>query len=77
MLVIPDGFLVPFKTDGAVKLMDITNKTGPYIISESDSSGDWFYHRVEWHDMDGDGDMDMVTCRAREPVIPVIFGKYK
>lgn len=77
MLAIPDGFLVPLKTKGAIKLMDITNgaNKGPYTLTGKDSTGDWFYHRVEWHDMDGDGDMDIITCRAREPVIPVLFGK--
>lgn len=75
MLAIPDGFLVPFKTKGAIKVMDIANNAGPYVLTAPDSSGDWFYHRVQWHDMDGDGDMDIVTCRAREPVVPVIFGK--
>ncbi|XP_052799628.1 uncharacterized protein LOC128231181 [Mya arenaria] len=77
MLAIPDGFLVPFKTNGAVKLVDIStpgSSQGPYVLTDH-SSGDWFYHRVEWHDMDGDGDQDIVTCRAREPVVPVIFGR--
>ncbi|KAL4225728.1 hypothetical protein ACF0H5_016417 [Mactra antiquata] len=76
-IVIPDGFLVPFKTKGAIKIMEITNGNinGPYTLSETDSAGDWFYHRVEWFDMDGDGDQDIVTCRAREPAIPLLFGK--
>jgi len=74
MLVIPDGFLVPFKTNGNIKLMDITNGNyaGPFSIT---NGGSWFYHRVQWYDMDGDGDQDIITCRAREPVIPVVFGR--
>lgn len=76
LLAIPDGFLVPFKTAGNIKLVDITNRDNAvqYTITTS-NGGDWFYHRVEWHDMDGDGDQDIVTCRAREPIIPVIFGR--
>ncbi|XP_045177255.2 uncharacterized protein LOC123537530 [Mercenaria mercenaria] len=77
MLVIPDGFLVPLKTNGAIKLVDITNgaNRGPYTLTSKDSAGDWFYHRVQWHDMDGDGDQDIVTCRAREPAVPLLFGR--
>jgi len=78
MLAIPDGFLVPFKTNGAIKLVDVTtpgSSQGPYVLT-SNSGGDWFYHRVEWQDMDGDGDQDIVTCRAREPLIPGIFGQF-
>ncbi|XP_052801531.1 uncharacterized protein LOC128232167 [Mya arenaria] len=70
MVVIPDGFLVPFKTNGEIRLMDISSDIaiGPYVIT-SDVTGSWFYHRVQWHDMDGDGDQDIVTCRARVPII--------
>ena len=58
------------KTDGAIKLVDIFQQPagGPFII-EDDSSGKWFYHRVQWVDMDGDGDKDVVTCHAKEPII--------
>ncbi|XP_060084562.1 uncharacterized protein LOC132563824 [Ylistrum balloti] len=70
MVAIPQGFLVPFKNDGSISLMDVsmTAPKGPYKITD-DSSGKWFYHRVIWKDMDADGDDDAVTCRAREPII--------
>ncbi|KAL3842781.1 hypothetical protein ACJMK2_020767 [Sinanodonta woodiana] len=77
MVAVPYGFLVPLKTDGAIKLVDISgNKIGrPIQVTAGDSTGSWFYHRVIWHDMDKDGDMDIVTCRAREPIIPIGFGR--
>ena len=70
MVVIPDGYILPFKTDGAIKLADIFQQPpdGPFVITD-DSSGKWFYHRVHWVDMDGDGDKEVVKCRAREPMI--------
>ncbi|ESP03661.1 hypothetical protein LOTGIDRAFT_171192 [Lottia gigantea] len=70
MISIADGFLVPFKTKGAVKLMDVSSSPakGPYVIS--DNGGDeWFYHKVQWVDMDKDGDLDILTCRAKKPII--------
>ncbi|XP_069133848.1 uncharacterized protein [Argopecten irradians] len=70
MVAIPQGFLVPFKNDGSISLVDISSSSpkGPYKLTD-DSTGKWFYHRVIWKDMDADGDADAVTCRAREPVI--------
>ncbi|XP_046577390.1 uncharacterized protein LOC124285231 isoform X2 [Haliotis rubra] len=69
MVAIPDGFLVPFKTKGGIKLVNISGSAvgAPVRITE-ESGEDWFYHRVQWVDMDNDGDYDALTCRARKPL---------
>ncbi|XP_060562491.1 uncharacterized protein LOC132722077 [Ruditapes philippinarum] len=69
MVIVPYGFILPFKTNGGLKLIDVSTEppSGPYTITD-DSTGQWFYHRTRWHDMDGDGDLDAVTCHAREPI---------
>lgn len=76
MVAIPDGFLVPFKDDGYIYLVDISGSTpqGPYKLTDH-TEGKWFYHRVVWKDMDGDGDLDILTCRAREPVFSIFSTK--
>jgi len=76
VLVIPDGFLVPFKRAGAVyltkdgrSLSKITNTPRSWPGSPEDQ--DTFYHEVEWHDFDGDGVLDILVPRAR---VTSIFG---
>lgn len=59
ILVIPDGFLVPGKRDGGVYLERAGNLHR--ITPFKDST---FYHEVEWRDMDGDGNLDILTPRA-------------
>ncbi|XP_071095836.1 uncharacterized protein [Haliotis cracherodii] len=69
MVAIPDGFLVPFKTKGGIKLVNITGSGASIPVRITEESGeDWFYHRVQWVDMDNDGDYDALTCRARKPL---------
>jgi len=36
----------------------------PIIVARQDAGIKWYYHRVEWHDMNGDGFKDIVTERA-------------
>ncbi|XP_071095835.1 uncharacterized protein [Haliotis cracherodii] len=64
------GFLVPLKTHGTIGLFDlsVSPPRGPYTITNNADSA-WFYHRVDWKDMNGDGRIDAVSCRAKKPLI--------
>ena len=57
------GFLVPGKSQGAITLLNV--KSGEIV--EITQSRNFFYHRVEWHDMNHDGRLDIVTARANKP----------
>ncbi|XP_059179524.1 uncharacterized protein LOC131958472 [Physella acuta] len=73
-VVIPDGFLVPTKTDGSISLYNLDSPNGSlHVISTG--SIDWFYHRVIWHDMNKDGTLDALTCRANKPLIGATSGE--
>ena len=76
MVIIPSGFLVPTKGEGALTIFDLSAGGGdsdrPYQVTSA-SDGTWFYHRAVWLDMNGDGRTDIVTCRANKP----LFGKSK
>ena len=74
------GFLVPGKANGSVKifrcqipeisLQDLCtqySEANPASITVSKRG--WWYHRVEWVDMNADGLLDMVTARARKPIL--------
>jgi hypothetical protein len=62
MLAVPGGFLVPWKSTGGIWLIDISefdpssnnNPTLKPIKITQDKSG-WFYHRVRFYDVNGDG----------------------
>ncbi|XP_038069638.1 uncharacterized protein LOC119738760 [Patiria miniata] len=61
------GFLVPTKTHGVIALIDagiMVPATTYDISSRLLDPTDWFYHRVEWADMNKDGRIDAVTSRA-------------
>lgn len=62
-MIIPEGFLVPFKTNGAVELYDTYKKELRPLTSPK--KGYW-YHRVEFWDYNHDGRLDIVTARAKK-----------
>ena len=66
-IVVPDGFLVPGKSDGGIYIItmdstDITKTTGTLKLSAKKSG--YFYHMGEWVDMNGDGRKDFLTARS-------------
>lgn len=73
-IVVPDGFLVPFKDSGGVYLIPATcsregratKNAGQQIqLTQKES---YFYHKVEWRDMNGDGKLDILTAHAKKPL---------
>uniref|UniRef100_H2Z740 VCBS repeat-containing protein n=1 Tax=Ciona savignyi TaxID=51511 RepID=H2Z740_CIOSA len=66
MWAVASGFFLPGKDDGAIALIDVSDKsnTAPVIISSKATGEKWFYHRVVWMDMNKDGHVDAVTARA-------------
>ncbi|KAI8784285.1 CAunnamed protein product [Biomphalaria glabrata] len=73
-VAIPDGFLVPTKTDGSIKVYNLNNPGSP-LVTLSSHTGEWFYHRVLWVDMNKDGRLDALTCRANKPLIGATKGE--
>ncbi|KAL8614216.1 hypothetical protein ACOMHN_026433 [Nucella lapillus] len=64
------GFLVPFKGHGTLTLFDLDlSPTVKHVLSGSAEDARWFYHRVMWKDMNDDGLLDIVTCRARVHIL--------
>ena len=71
-IVVPDGFLVPFKDSGGVYLVPATcnrkvgaANAGQIQLTQKES---YFYHKVEWRDMNGDGKLDILTAHAKKPL---------
>ncbi|CAG2187640.1 unnamed protein product [Mytilus edulis] len=71
MMSIAGGFLVPLKTKGSIRLVDLSTGTPqrPTEITTGSDDHHWFYHRVLWLDMNGDGKKDAVTCRAKKSLL--------
>ncbi|XP_078584723.1 uncharacterized protein LOC144866903 [Branchiostoma floridae x Branchiostoma japonicum] len=66
ILSVPSGFFSPTKTHGTVDLLQgwSQHEVSPVTISSQAAGEEWFYHRVEWVDMNGDGRKDALTARA-------------
>ena len=66
-ILVPDGFLIPGRSDGNVYLMlqdkdDIT-KTKKTLKLTKDIPGYW-YHKGHWVDMNGNGRKDLMITRT-------------
>ena len=72
-IAIPDGFLVPGKGHGSVTLQPLYGGASHVI---SGTTGEWFYHLVQWVDMDKDGTLDALTCKAQKPLLGKMSGRF-
>jgi len=61
-VVIPDGFLVPLKSDGNIFFADANGGLARITPRKTGA----FYHEVEWHDFNGDGLKDILTLRVNK-----------
>jgi len=64
-VTVAGGFLVPGKGQGAITLLNIQDNS----VIKLTQTPNFFYHRVEWHDMNQDGRLDIVTARANKPMV--------
>jgi len=66
-IVVPDGFLVPGKSNGGVYIvrMDATNLTQTVdTVKITEKKKGFFYHMGYWVDLNGDGRKDFLTARS-------------
>ena len=64
------GFLVPGKQTGTIDLFDMSDPKAPVQTQVSTDKKGWFYHKIVWYDMNGDGKLDIVAARATVPMSP-------
>lgn len=72
LVVIAGGFLIPVAgiNTGTVCLFDVSDPANVIKTKISTDKSGWFYHKVVWFDMNGDGKLDLVTARAHAPADP-------
>ncbi|KAI0174838.1 hypothetical protein BJ166DRAFT_606773 [Pestalotiopsis sp. NC0098] len=68
-VLVGGGFLVPTKTNGGIWYSANTAAGRSASWVQLIEQSGWWYHRVLFADMDGDGVLDMVSCRADQPLI--------
>ena len=68
-VAVPDGFLVPLKSTGAVYMMDANCNGNCKPIELTTPKKEWWYGQVVFRDMNGDGKMDIITARATKPIV--------
>ena len=66
-IAVPDGFLVPFHSNGNVFIVttdpaDVSKQTGVHQLTAKKSG--FFYHMGRWVDLNGDGRLDYLTARS-------------
>ena len=67
-VVVGGGFLVPGKSDGGLYFSASSNGVSADWVELISQSG-WFYHRALFADIDRDGQLEMISCRANKPII--------
>lgn len=71
-LAVGSGFLVPGNGTGAVTIL---SKDGATQFTLSTPKNGFFYHKVLFSDINGDGRLDAVTARAKKPIIGASDGE--
>lgn len=67
VVVTAGGFLVPGQGTGTIDMWEVSDPGHPRRTKISNDKEGWFYHKIVWHDVNGDGLLDVVAARAIAP----------
>mmetsp|Transcript_76419 Transcript_76419/g.224205 ORF Transcript_76419/g.224205 Transcript_76419/m.224205 type:complete len:504 (+) Transcript_76419:53-1564(+) len=67
VVVTAGGFLVPLQGTGTIDLWEVSDLNHVKRTKVSNDKSGWFYHKIVWHDVNGDGLLDIVAARAIAP----------